>query len=729
MATASEINEIIKLYVGYYNRAPDALGLNFWINAFDGGFSLADMAVDFSTQPETRANYPFFDPAQKPNPTLEDLGVFIDTVYQNLFNRSPDEAGKDFWAGKINSGEFTVGQAISLIIEGAAAPPPAGASQDFINQQQADKAVVDNKVAAGLDFYTDLNAAPGGSTYVFTPADVTAATDIQKNVTADPASLASAAAATDAYIANSFGGTATGVNINLTTSTDQPGGGGGGVDTQGTSADDTYSATVESNNGGSLQSADNIAAGEGTDTLTVRVISLTGTQTVAPVASGLENIVINNQAASGDFRLNFVDISGETEVTAARNNVSTTTRFINLDTGTKVRVVDNDGIATAHFKGDRSGSTNDKVELYVENSGTSDTSVNFATLNENSSAIDESFEIAEIETGGTTESFFNAPGMTLDSILVTGNQRLNLEDTTNNFETLESIDASGMTAGGLNLNAEDNTVSSFSFMGSGQADMVELNRTLFNNANTLSLDGGDGIDTLIVEGFNNLNASSVNQADNFEILQSSGATSSLDASEFSKIDTFVFDGQTSNGNRLNITNLSGDDRFVFTSDQGQGDETVRFAAENAGTKLTFELRASSETDGEIRIVTDTNSGNDNAAIGFGNSNVNFVEIISSGSNTNANVIRAVDNGFNHYAFDNQNGPSSFEISGSQALIITAEVGVNLNASSDERGFHSAVNLNGSNATGDLRIAGSGSADVIQGGQEMISFTAWAEITF
>ena len=47
MATAAEINEIIKLYVGYYNRAPDALGLNFWIGAFDRGFSLAEMAVDF----------------------------------------------------------------------------------------------------------------------------------------------------------------------------------------------------------------------------------------------------------------------------------------------------------------------------------------------------------------------------------------------------------------------------------------------------------------------------------------------------------------------------------------------------------------------------------------------------------------------------------------------------------------------------------------------------------
>ena len=39
----------------------------------------------------------------------------------------------------------------------------------------------------------------------------------------------------------------------------------------------------------------------------------------------------------------------------------------------------------------------------------------------------------------------------------------------------------------------------------------------------------------------------------------------------------------------------------------------------------------------------------------------------------------------------------------------------LTASSDERGFHSGVNLDGSNASGALRIAGSGSSDTLQGG--------------
>ena len=136
MATAAEINEIIKLYVGYYNRAPDPEGLNFWIAAFDGGFSLDEMAVDFSTQAETLQNYPFF---LNPSPSDEDYGSFIDSVYGNLFNRDPDAPGRAFWVEKLGSGEFSVGEAISLIIAGATTSP--------------DQDVVANKVAVGRDFY------------------------------------------------------------------------------------------------------------------------------------------------------------------------------------------------------------------------------------------------------------------------------------------------------------------------------------------------------------------------------------------------------------------------------------------------------------------------------------------------------------------------------------------------------------------------------------------------
>ncbi len=701
MATAAQINEIIKLYVGYYNRAPDALGLNFWVKAFDGGFSLAEMAVDFSTQAETKANYPFFDPTQKPNPTLIDLGVFIDTVYQNLFNRTPDQPGKDFWSGKINSGEFTVGQAISLIIAGATTSPDAD--------------VVANKVAAGLDFYTKLNAEPGGSDYVFKPADVTAATDIQKNVTADSSSLTTAAAASDSYIADFSAGA--GVAINLTPGTDQPGGGANAADTQGTSGDDTYSATVEANGGGTLQNSDNIAAGNGIDTLNIRVISTTsGGQIVSPAGSSLEKAVVTNQTSNGIFILDFAGIAGETEVTALDNQSSALTGFSNLDSGTDIRMENVDGIVGVNFKGDRSGSTNDNFDLFVRDSGTENQSAVFFIADAQLNSSDTSFEVANVEVGGSAASFLNLLGLELNVLNVTGSQQLNAEDTVDNFEDLRTVDASALTGGGINIDASGSTHSTFSFTGSAQDDSVELNNSLFNNANTMSLDGGNGTDTLIIETFNNLSTTSVNAASRFEALEARNSTSSLDANDYVNIHTFVFAGQTGNDSRINITGVTGGDKFVFESDVGQGDEAVRFAADTAGQSLTFELKAGSGTNDEIRIISDTNSNNGSAAVGFGNSNISSVEIISSGSNTNANVIRAVDNNNNNYfAFDNQNGPSNFSISGAQALTITAEAGVNLDASSDERGFQSGVNLDGSDATGALRIAGSGSADAIMGG--------------
>ena len=702
MATEAEIKEIIKFYVGYYNRAPDALGLNFWEGAFDGGFSLAAMAVDFSTQAETKSNYPFFDPAKKPNPTLKDLGDFIDTVYENLFNRTPDTPGKDFWAGKINSAEFTVGQAISLIIAGATTSP--------------DMDVITNKVAVGLDFFTKLNAEPGGSAYVFTPADVTAATDIQKSVTADPASVNTAATATDSYISAFDGSTGpvTGITVNLTPGTDQPGGGNNIADTQGTSDDDTYSATVEANGGGTLQNSDNIAAGDGTDTLNVRVISTSGTQIVSPAASGLEKFVVTNQTTNGIFILDFVGIEGEMEVTAKDNAASALTGFANLEMGTKIRAENVDGIVGVNFKGDRSTSTDDSFDMFVQDSGTESASMVFVITDAQISSSDEDFENANIETGGTSASFLNMVGLELETLNVTGSQQLNVEDTTDNFADLKAVDASALTGGGININASANTQSDFAFTGSGFDDSLQLNRSLFNDANTLSLDGGDGIDTLIIESFNNLSAASINQADGFEVLQASSSTTSLDASDYTKIDTFSFAGQTGNDSRLNITGVTNDDLFIFESNVGRGDETVRFAADTAGQSLKFELKADSSS--EVRIVYDTNSGNNNAAVGFGNSNISSVEIVSSGSNTDANVIRGVDNNRgNAFAFDNQNGPNNFTVSGSQALTITAEAGVDLTASDDERGFVSGVNLDGSDATGALRIAGSSSADALQGG--------------
>ena len=717
---------ITLIYIAYYDRAPDPVGHNFWENSVlgrprtqeregaavdgailtgqDGFWGLDDIGSQFSDQDETRTNYPFF--ANLESATREQVDSFIDSVYQNLFGRTADQEGLDFHGGNLfaalnGQNDLKIGEIIVEIAKGA---QNTSAGQDLT--------VVQNKIGVA-NAWLEAARSDADLDYENNTAAKTSATATVKSVTSEQSSVDTANAAITDFFAPEA---PQGVTINLTTSTDQPGGGGNGIDTQGAAGDDSYAATFQAGTGSTLQNTDNIAAGGGTDTLTIRVLSTTG-EIVAPVASGLENIIINNQAPAGNapFALNFDDIAGELEVTAARNNASATTLFSNLDAGTKVNISDNDGGTLAHFKGDRNTSSNDRFDLAIEDSGTSDQSTVFITTDENGNSTDETFEVAAIETGGSEGSFLDARGMTLTSLIVTGSQTLSVEDNTDSFEVLTSADASGMTAGGLNLNAEANTVSSFSFTGSGQADSVELNKSLFNNANTLSLNGGDGTDKIIVENFNNLDASSVNQATSFEELEATDEATSLDASDFTNIHTFIFDGQSTNNNgRLSISNINDNDLFVWTSDQGDGDETVRFSGENAGTSLTFELQASSETNGEIRIISDANTNN-SSAIGFGNSNINSVEIISSGSNTNANVIRGVENNDNHFGFDNENGPSSFSISGGQALTITAEVGVNLDSSSDERGFREAVNLNGSDATGNLRIAGSSSADVIQGG--------------
>lgn len=77
---------------------------------------------------------------------------------------------------------------------------------------------------------------------------------------------------------------------------------------------------------------------------------------------------------------------------------------------------------------------------------------------------------------------------------------------------------------------------------------------------------------------------------------------------------------------------------------------------------------------------------------------------------------SVDTGSNNYfAFGNQNGPNNFTLTGNHDLTITATAGESLNASSDVRGFETGVNFNASSFSGDLRIAGSGSSDVLRGG--------------
>lgn len=105
-ATTATQENVTKLYVATFDRAPDKGGLNYWLNS---GFDLESIAMSFFDQPETAAKYPS-------GTTLYD---FISAVYFNLFDRSPDAQGEEYWAEALYNGDVTPSLFILATINGA----------------------------------------------------------------------------------------------------------------------------------------------------------------------------------------------------------------------------------------------------------------------------------------------------------------------------------------------------------------------------------------------------------------------------------------------------------------------------------------------------------------------------------------------------------------------------------------------------------------------------------
>ncbi|MCZ4274179.1 DUF4214 domain-containing protein [Maritalea porphyrae] len=104
---------ITRLYIGYFNRAPDPNGIKYWVDRAESGMSFAEIAQSFSVQAESTSLYPYF--AEQTTNTPDE---FLVAVYANLFHRTPDAEGLNYWMGKLAEGT-KVGQMIIDIISGA----------------------------------------------------------------------------------------------------------------------------------------------------------------------------------------------------------------------------------------------------------------------------------------------------------------------------------------------------------------------------------------------------------------------------------------------------------------------------------------------------------------------------------------------------------------------------------------------------------------------------------
>jgi hypothetical protein len=108
--SAQNFESFIEFYIAYFNRSPDAVGLNFWGTAFANGVSLEDMARLFWDQPETTETY--YDFLLKRgdyvvHDIIEDIPSFVTEIYTNVLGRQFDQSGFDFWVDMLTRGDIT----------------------------------------------------------------------------------------------------------------------------------------------------------------------------------------------------------------------------------------------------------------------------------------------------------------------------------------------------------------------------------------------------------------------------------------------------------------------------------------------------------------------------------------------------------------------------------------------------------------------------------------------
>ena len=106
-ATTPTQENVTKLYVATFKRAPLQAGLNYWVN--DSGLKLEGIAMSFFDQKETKAKYP-------EGSSIDD---FIVAVFANLFNREPAPAGLKYWGDELRSGKIHKSTFILAVINGA----------------------------------------------------------------------------------------------------------------------------------------------------------------------------------------------------------------------------------------------------------------------------------------------------------------------------------------------------------------------------------------------------------------------------------------------------------------------------------------------------------------------------------------------------------------------------------------------------------------------------------
>lgn len=331
MAVADYFDTIQKIYIAFYQRPADPAGLKYWAQRVDAANgSLAEVIDAFANSAEAAALYGEI--------TGETIGDIVDAIYQALFNRAPDAAGKQFYVDAFNAGEITAGKIALAVLDGS---------------QGDDLVAINNKLAVANIFTAKVDGRPLSDAFFGTGTnfdvtyngndDAAAARTILAAVTSNPSTVlneSGVVAALQEKIADAgdaIGGVTSGQTFTLTAGVDSITGTGGN-DTINAQAVDAAGAAKTT-----LSGFDVIDGGAGIDTLNIYT---TGTENaVFPTAATIKNVEIVNvfntagAAALGDAsKFEGVQQLWQNGAAAAVTNLAATTTagFKNVDANVSV---------------------------------------------------------------------------------------------------------------------------------------------------------------------------------------------------------------------------------------------------------------------------------------------------------------------------------------------------------------------------------------------------------
>jgi hypothetical protein len=188
--------QIASTYAAFFGRGADAAGFAFWVDQFNTGLPtqgaaalFANIASSFGISTEAKALYPFL--ANPFGASDGQIGAFVDSVYNNLFNRGSDAPGLAYWTGQIKAtlagGQFVGSVLINMM---------SGAQDTAVGK---DITTLMGKVAVSLAYVQDQqehNTAWAGA------SDIAAATNLLHGVTSDPQTILTGIKNADWLIAN-----------------------------------------------------------------------------------------------------------------------------------------------------------------------------------------------------------------------------------------------------------------------------------------------------------------------------------------------------------------------------------------------------------------------------------------------------------------------------------------------------------------------------------------------